>query len=141
MQATTSGLTFPETSTTFGPNIIKATKAAPPSNFPIIPSGHHIIVKLLPFEEKAKDSLIFKPQTRVADEQVAMPLAQVVAMGATAYADPKRFDAPWCAVGDTIFINPYQGSRMSIDGDDNYRMINDDSVYGVVTDPSRVGRG
>ena len=64
----------------------------------------------------------------------------VVALGPDCYADKERFPSgPWCKVGDFILVRPNAGSRLVIHGKE-FRMINDDTVEGVVEDPRGIKR-
>jgi co-chaperonin GroES (HSP10) len=64
----------------------------------------------------------------------------VVSLGPDCYADKARFPSgAWCKQGDFILVKPYAGSRLVIHGRE-FRMINDDSVEGVVDDPRGIKR-
>jgi co-chaperonin GroES (HSP10) len=57
-------------------------------------------------------------------------------MGDEAYKDVNKFPSgPWCEIGDFVMMRSYSGTRFSIGGHE-FRMINDDTVEGVVQDPS-----
>jgi co-chaperonin GroES (HSP10) len=61
-------------------------------------------------------------------------------MGPDAYRDEKRFPSgPWCKKGDFILVRPNTGTRLDIHGRE-FRIINDDSVEGVVDDPRGIRR-
>ncbi len=64
----------------------------------------------------------------------------VLKVGPDAYKDKEKFPTgAWCKQGDFVVMRSYSGTRMSIDGEE-FRMINDDSVEGVVEDPRGFGR-
>jgi co-chaperonin GroES (HSP10) len=64
----------------------------------------------------------------------------VLKMGPDCYKDEKRFPSgPWCQEGDFILTRPMAGSRVKIHGRE-FRLINDDSVEGVVEDPRGISR-
>jgi co-chaperonin GroES (HSP10) len=64
----------------------------------------------------------------------------VLKIGPDAYKDPTRFPSgPWCKEGDFIVTRPMAGSRVKIHGRE-FRIINDDSVEGVVEDPRGISR-
>jgi co-chaperonin GroES (HSP10) len=64
----------------------------------------------------------------------------VVKMGPDAFKDEKRFPSgPSCKVGDFILVRPNTGTRIKIHGKE-FRLINDDSVEGVVQDPRGITR-
>ena len=61
-------------------------------------------------------------------------------MGDGAYADKDRFpDGAWCKEGDFVMFRMNSGTRFTIGGVE-YRLMNDDSVEAVVTDPSGIQR-
>jgi co-chaperonin GroES (HSP10) len=103
------------------------------------PRGYRILVRV-PYLDARMKSGLYRPDSSRALEQTASVLGEVVALGSTAYQDPDKFpDGPWCQVGDTIVMRAYSGTRLRID-DGEYRLINDDTVEGVVADPSRMER-
>ena len=59
-------------------------------------------------------------------------------MGDLAYKDPKKFPTGnWCERGDFIMMRTYSGTRFKV-GDQEFRLINDDTVEAVVEDPRGV---
>ncbi|CAK0775391.1 hypothetical protein CCP3SC1AL1_790001 [Gammaproteobacteria bacterium] len=59
----------------------------------------------------------------------------VVKVGDLAYKDEVRFPTgPWCKEGDFVLTRAYAGTRFKIHGRE-FRIINDDTVEGVVADP------
>lgn len=73
-------------------------------------------------------------------EEVTTPVLFVVKMGPEAYQDRTRFPSgPRCKVGDFVIVRPNSGTRLKIHGRE-FRMINDDSVEGVVEDPRGISR-
>jgi co-chaperonin GroES (HSP10) len=64
----------------------------------------------------------------------------VIKMGPDAYKDEKRFPSgPYCKTGDFVLVRPHAGTRLKIHGRE-FRIINDDSVEGVVEDPRGISR-
>jgi len=64
----------------------------------------------------------------------------VLDMGAEAYGDKERFPSgPWCKQGDYVMFRANTGTRFTVDGQE-YRLMNDDSIEAVVTDPRGVQR-
>ena len=58
--------------------------------------------------------------------------------GPLAYADASKFpDGPWCKEGDWVIFGRYAGSRIQIDGGE-IRLLNDDEILGIVTDPENI---
>jgi len=59
----------------------------------------------------------------------------VLRMGDLCYKDEVRFPTgAWCKEGDFILTRAYAGTRFKIHGRE-FRLINDDTVEGVVQDP------
>jgi co-chaperonin GroES (HSP10) len=110
------------------------------------PTGYHILVYIV-----HKESVIVGSSAglRMTDErrkleEIASPVAQVIALGPLAYQDEKRFPdgKVWCRPGDHILIRPYSGTRFVRAGHPyEYRLINDDAVEAVLhCDPHEIMR-
>lgn len=103
------------------------------------PSGYRILVAI-PEIEKEYESGILKADTTLHYEEVLSTVFFVVKMGPDCYQDKSRFpNGPWCKVGDFILARPNTGTRLKIHGRE-FRIINDDSVEGVVEDPRGITR-
>ena len=103
------------------------------------PSGYRILCAI-PEVEKEYDSGIVKADTTVQFEELLTTVLFVVDLGPDCYKDPARFPTgPWCKKGDFVLVRPNAGSRLVIHGRE-FRMINDDSVEGVVDDPRGIKR-
>lgn len=103
------------------------------------PSGYHILVALPDAEEKYESGLIKADQTRHYEEVLATVFF-VVELGPDCYKDEKRFPTgPWCKKGDFVLARPNSGTRLKIHGRE-FRIINDDTVEGVVDDPRGISR-
>ena len=103
------------------------------------PSGYHILVALPEVEEKYDSGLIKADQT-LHYEEVLATVFFVVKLGPDCYKDEKRFPTgPWCKEGDFILARPNSGTRLKIHGRE-FRIINDDTVEGVVDDPRGISR-
>jgi hypothetical protein len=64
----------------------------------------------------------------------------VVKLGPDCYSDTARFPTgPYCQEGDFVLVRPNAGSRLNIHGR-QFRIINDDSVEGIVDDPRGISR-
>ena len=104
-----------------------------------VPTGYRILIGLPEIEEKTEGGII-KAQSTISVEETASVVGFVLAMGPDCYKDEKRFPTgPWCKEGDFIIMRPYSGTRMYIDGEE-FRMLNDDSIDGVVADPRGFSR-
>lgn len=103
------------------------------------PSGYRILCAI-PEVEKEYDSGILKADTTLHYEELLTTVLWVVELGPDCYKDPARFPTgPWCKKGDFVLVRPNAGSRLVIHGRE-FRMINDDSVEGVVDDPRGIKR-
>jgi len=103
------------------------------------PSGYRILCAI-PEQEKEYESGIIKADETVRVEETLTTVLFVVELGPDCYADTARFPSgAWCKKGDFVLVKPYAGSRLVIHGRE-FRMINDDSVEGVVDDPRGIKR-
>ena len=103
------------------------------------PSGYHILCAV-PEVEEEYDSGIIKADTTVRFEELLTTVLFVVELGPDCYLDKTKFPTgPWCKKGDFVLVRPNTGSRLVIHGRD-FRLINDDSVEGVVDDPRGIKR-
>ena len=94
----------------------------------------------IPEAADAYESGILKSDKTLHDEEILTTVLFVVALGPDCYKDATRFPTgPWCKQGDFILIRPNSGTRLSIHGKE-FRIINDDSVEGVVEDPRGIKR-
>jgi co-chaperonin GroES (HSP10) len=92
-------------------------------------------------EEYAESDVgLIKDSKTMHYEEVLTPVLFVVKMGPEAYQDKTRFPSgPRCKVGDFVIVRPNSGTRLKIHGRE-FRIINDDSVEGVVQDPRGITR-
>jgi co-chaperonin GroES (HSP10) len=103
------------------------------------PSGYRILCAI-PEQEKEFESGIAKADETMRVEETLTTVLFVVELGPDCYADKARFPSgAWCKKGDFVLVKPYAGSRLVIHGRE-FRMINDDSVEGVVDDPRGIKR-
>ena len=103
------------------------------------PSGFRLLIALPELEEKT-DSGIYLPEQVREKESLATVVGFVLKMGSLAYKDPAKFpDGAWCKEGDWVLFRAYSGTRIKIHGRE-FRIINDDTVEGVVEDPWGIAR-
>lgn len=103
------------------------------------PSGYRILCAIPEIEDKYESGLV-KADSTMHYEEVLSTVFFVVKMGPDCYKDPVRFPSgAWCKVGDFILARPNSGTRLKIHGRE-FRIINDDSVEGVVEDPRGIKR-
>ena len=68
-------------------------------------------------------------------EENATVVLFVLRMGDLCYKDETKFPTgAWCKEGDFVLVRAYAGTRFKIHGRE-FRMINDDTIVGVVEDP------
>jgi co-chaperonin GroES (HSP10) len=103
------------------------------------PSGYRILCAI-PDVEKAYESGILKTDETVRFDELLTTVLFVVELGPDCYKDNDRFPSgPWCKKGDFVLVRPNAGTRLVIHGRE-FRIINDDSVEGIVDDPRGIKR-
>ena len=106
------------------------------------PSGYRILCAIPEAEAEFEDSEVglIKADETMRNEETLTTVLFVVELGPDCYQDKAKFPSgPWCKQGDFILVRPYAGSRLVIHGRE-FRIINDDSVEGVVDDPRGITR-
>ena len=95
---------------------------------------------MVPEIEEKFDSGIVKAETTMFAEERLTTVLFVMKLGPDCYKDTARFPSgPWCKEGDFILVRPNSGTRLLIHGQE-FRIINDDTVEGVVEDPRGISR-
>ena len=103
------------------------------------PVGYRVLIAL-PNIEETFDGGIVKAAKTLRDEYILSTIGLVLDMGEQAYADKDRFPTgPWCKQGDYVMFRANTGTRFKV-GNQEYRLMNDDSIEAVVDDPSVVAR-
>lgn len=103
------------------------------------PSGYRILCAIPEIEDKFESGIV-KADITLQNEELLTTVLFVVKMGPDCFKDPSRFPSgPWCKKGDFILVRPHAGTRLKIHGRE-FRIINDDSVEGVVEDPRGISR-
>jgi len=106
------------------------------------PSGYRILCAIPEAEKEIEGTSIslLKSAEMMRNEETLTTVLFVVDMGPDCYKDEKRFPSgPWCKPGDFVLIRPHAGSRLIIHGRE-FRIINDDTVEGIVDDPRGIRR-
>lgn len=105
------------------------------------PSGYRILCAVPEVEKEFEGELgLIKSDETIRNEETLTTVLWVVELGPDCYKDPSKFPTgPWCKKGDFVLIRPHAGSRLVIHGRE-FRIINDDSVEGVVQDPRGIKR-
>ena len=103
------------------------------------PTGYKILCAI-PEQDKEYDGGIIKADETIRNEELLTTVLFVVDLGPDCYADTAKFPTgPWCKKGDFVLIRPHAGTRLVIH-DREFRIINDDSIEGVVEDPRGIRR-
>ena len=103
------------------------------------PSGYHILCAI-PETDKEYESGLVKADETIRIEEVLTTVLFVVDLGPDCYKNKDKFPTgPWCKKGDFVLVRPHAGTRLLIH-DREFRIINDDSVEGVVEDPRGIKR-
>ena len=91
-------------------------------------------------KQKTKGGLYLANET-LEKERIATNVGYVVSLGPDAYADKDRYPGgAWCQEGDWVIFGRYAGARIKIEGGD-LRLLNDDDVLAVITDPEDIVSG
>jgi|TARA_R110000868_G_C10725685_1_gene751155 co-chaperonin GroES (HSP10) len=103
------------------------------------PSGYHMLVCIPESEDKYDSGLVKADQTKHFEE-VLSTVFFVIKLGPDCYRDATRFPSgPWCKEGDFVLARPNSGTRLKIHGRE-FRLLNDDSIEAVVSDPRGISR-
>lgn len=104
------------------------------------PVGYRVLVALPNVEETFGDSGLIKADQTKREEYILSTIGAVVDMGDEAYSDKERFtNGPWCKVGDYVMFRANTGTRFKL-GNQEYRLMNDDSIEAVVANPRAITR-
>ena len=106
------------------------------------PSGYRILCAIPEAEKQFEESEIglMKADETMRNEETLTTVLFVVELGPDCYKDTTKFPTgPWCKQGDFVLVRPYAGSRLVIHGRE-FRIINDDTVEGIVDDPRGIKR-
>ena len=103
------------------------------------PVGYMLLVSL-PEVDEEYESGILKPEKVIHFEKVLSTIGLVLDMGSQAYQDADRFPhGPWCKAGDYVMFRSNSGTRFTFRGTE-YRLMADDSIEAVVSDPRGISR-
>ena len=104
------------------------------------PVGYRILVAMPEVEDTYGESGIIKSSKDMHQEYIMSTIGVVLDMGKQAYSDKERFPTgPWCKTGDYVMFRANTGTRFKVGGVE-YRLMNDDSIEAVVSDPRGVTR-
>jgi len=108
------------------------------------PSGYKILIAIPKLNETFENTNIVRPDVVAKVEETASVVGLVVKLGPDAYKDTERYpNGPWCKEGDFIIMRAYSGTRFKVkteNGEQEFRLINEDTVEGTVADPRGITR-
>lgn len=116
--------------------VSKPVKQTPIDKIPHKPVLWFILIRERPVEDVTKGGVFLTDQVQFAKEMLAY-YGEVVAMGPLCYKHSKfSGGGSQCKVGDWVIVGRYAGQKMkSKKTGEVFRMITDDMVMGVTTDP------
>ena len=104
------------------------------------PVGWKILCAVPDIEHKFEGTNIVRAEKYAEQDAIATSVLFVVAVGDLAYHDKVKFPTgPWCKEGDFVLVRTYAGTRFKL-GTQELRLLNDDQVDAVVSDPRGITR-
>ena len=107
------------------------------------PLGGRVMVQIRRSKKKTTKAGILLVEETKETEKWNTQVAKVIEIGPLAFCHRDTMqqwpEGSWCKVGDFILARPNSGTRLKIHGRE-FRIINDDSVEGVVQDPRGITR-
>ena len=98
------------------------------------PKGYRILCAVPDASDTYESGLAKASDTKRIEENGTVVLF-VLKMGDLCYKEEAKFPTgAWCKEGDFVLTRAYAGTRFKIHGRE-FRIINDDTVEGVVADP------
>ena len=98
------------------------------------PKGYKLLISPVKIDEKTEGGVYMPDAIRDA-EGIASIIGFVVKMGDDAYKDKDKFpNGAYCKEGDFVIFRSYSGTRFKIHNEE-FRLINDDTVEAVGDDP------
>lgn len=104
------------------------------------PVGYKILCIAPKMEQTFAGTGIIKSDETLQTEELTTHVLFVLDVGPDAYKDAAKFPTgPWCKKGDFVLVRAYAGTRFKVYGKE-FRLLNDDNIDGVISDPRGVGR-
>lgn len=103
------------------------------------PAGYKILIAVPKMDDKFKNSSLIMPESLRKAEETASIIGCVIELGPSAYEEEKFPTGPYCKVGDWVIFKAYSGTRLKVE-DNEFRLINDDTVEATVEDPRMITR-
>lgn len=103
------------------------------------PTGWSILIEMMRPREKTEGGIYLTDESVDAQDYLGY-CARVVAMGPLCYQGEKfgvsAADSAWCKVGDWVIVGAHAGQQIKTRSNRIFRMVNDEHVKCIVTDPS-----
>ena len=113
------------------------TEAFPCVEPGLVPFGSRVLVQIRSAKKTSAGGIILHTETRET-EIWNTQIAKVVKLGPLAFKNRNTMESwpegHWCKEGDFVLVRAYSGTRFKIHNRE-FRLINDDTVEGVVEDP------
>lgn len=107
------------------------------NEIPVKPCGWRILVRPVAVAEKTSGGII-RPDSAIDNAKLATVVAEVVAIGPEAYREEEKFlGSPHAKQGDFVLIERFAGAKFFYKREE-YRLMNDDEVVAVTTDPENI---
>lgn len=104
------------------------------------PVGFKLLCVIPTAEDTFENSAIIKADIVKKNEEIGTTVLFVIKAGPDAYKDADKFPTgPYCKEGDFVLVRTYAGTRFKVRGQE-FRLINDDQVEAVVSDPRGITR-
>ena len=104
------------------------------------PVGYRVLIALPEIEKTYGNTSVLKTDKEIHHDYIMSIMGLVVDMGDGAYKDKERFpDGAWCKEGDFVMFRANSGTRFKVAGKE-YRLLNDDSIEAVISDPKAIMR-
>jgi co-chaperonin GroES (HSP10) len=101
------------------------------------PVGYKLLIALPERKDVTEGGIALAEET-IRREEVGAVCGLVLKIGPDAYMDKAKFPTgPWCKVGQWVLMRSYSGTRIKVRGKE-FRLLNDDSIDGVVEDPAGI---
>ena len=98
------------------------------------PKGYKLLISPVQIDEKTEGG-VYVPDALRDAEGIASIIGFVVKVGDDADKDKDKFpNGAYCKEGDFVIFRSYSGTRFKIHNEE-FRLINDDTVEAVVDDP------
>jgi co-chaperonin GroES (HSP10) len=106
------------------------------------PSGYKLLCVVPDVSTKLADTTLDleRPSAQIRQEEHSTTVLFVIDVGPDAYKDKAKFPGgAWCKKGDFVIVRAYAGTRFKIYSKE-FRLINDDQIEAVVSDPRGISR-